>query len=134
MTLINNSLSARINWDLITIDNKISSPNLNCVSNTGFTIGNAVFSADGSKYAVIDGGYYTLRGWISVFDFNRCTGRLSSAHHKFIRINQYSIGQSVVFSSNGKCLYANTDSILYQIDLSSSGYPMTELATYDGFS
>jgi len=101
--------------------------------NTGFTSGNAVFSADGSKYAVIDGGYYTLRGWISVFDFNRCTGRLSNAHHKFIRINQYSIGQSVVFSPNGKYLYANTDSILYQIDLSSSDYPMTELATYDGF-
>ena len=49
---------------------------------SGFNSGNAAFSYDGAKYAVIDGRYIPQQAVISIFDFDRCSGRLSNPHHK----------------------------------------------------
>ena len=100
---------------------------------SGFNSGNAAFSYDGSKYAVIDGRYIPQQAVISIYNFDRCSGLLSNPHHKDIYIRKFSLGQSVVFSPNGKYLYANHDTLLYQIDLTKSGFPMKEIAVYDGF-
>ncbi len=100
---------------------------------SGFNSGNAAFSYDGSKYAVIDGRYIPQQAVISIYDFDRCSGRLSNPHHKEIYIPKFALGQSVVFSPNGNYLYANHDTLLYQIDLTKSGFPMKEIAVYDGF-
>ena len=100
---------------------------------SGFNSGNAAFSYDGSRYAVIDGRYIPQQAVISIYDFDRCSGLLSNPHHKEIYIPKFSLGQSVVFSPNSKYLYANHDTLLYQIDLTKSSFPMKEIALYDGF-
>ena len=100
---------------------------------SGFNSGNAAFSYDGSRYAVIDGRYIPQQAVISIYDFDRCSGLLSNPHHKEIYIPKFSLGQSVVFSPNGNFLYANSDSTLYQIELNKANYPINEIAHFDGF-
>ena len=100
---------------------------------SGFNSGNAAFSYDGSRYAVIDGRYIPQQAVISIYDFDRCSGLLSNPHHKEIYIPKFSLGQSVVFSPNGNFLYANSDSTLYQIELNKTNYPINEIAHFDGF-
>ena len=100
---------------------------------SGFNSGNAAFSYDGSRYAIIDGRYIPQQAVISIYDFDRCSGLLSNPHHKEIYIPKFSLGQSVVFSPNGNFLYANSDSTLYQIELNKANYPINEIAHFDGF-
>ena len=100
---------------------------------TGFNSGNATFSYDGSRYAIIDGRYIPEEAIVSLYDFDRCSGLLSNGHHKKISIPKFSLGQSVSFSPNGRFLYVNDMNILYQMDLTKSGFPMDTIAVYDGF-
>ncbi len=99
----------------------------------GYNSGNATFSYDGRKYAAIDGRYHNEEAIVSVFDFDRCTGKLSKPNHRKIKIMRYGLGQSVTFSPNGRYLYYNNDTVLYQMDLKRNGYPETFIAEYDGF-
>jgi len=70
---------------------------------------------------------------LSIFDFDRCTGRLSRPHHKNLTIPKFSLGQSVSFSPNGRFLYVNDMYKLYQISMNTFGFPMDTIAEYDGF-
>ena len=98
-----------------------------------FSITNADFSPDGSKYAVIDGQYWTGLGLLSVFSFDRCTGLLGNLYFDTISIPEGGLGTGVVFSPDSKLLYINNDNNLYQYELDDFWKPRVLIAKYDGF-
>ena len=82
--------------------------------NTG--LGQACFSPDGSKYAILNLVSLTEPHYLDIHDFDRCTGKLSNQ----IRIHHdepatYSGG--VAFSSNNRFLYLSSFDNVYQLDL-----------------
>ena len=82
--------------------------------NTG--LGQACFSPDGSKYAILNLISLTEPHYLDIHDFDRCTGKLSNQ----IRIHHdepatYSGG--VAFSPNNRFLYLSSFDNVYQLDL-----------------
>ncbi len=95
--------------------------------------GNAVFSQQGDKYAVVDGGYWDSMGVVSIYDFDRCTGLLRNPFFDTLVIPRFSLGQGASFSPDGRYFYANNMNDLYQYDMADLSQPRVHLATYDGF-
>jgi hypothetical protein len=103
--------------------------------------GQAVFSPDGTKYIHFD-RYNDL----NIFDFDRCTGKLSNTKHILLPIAgdsiviqndkypKYTVG-GVAVSSNSKYLYVTTEPIVYQYNLKAIDIEKSyiEVAQYDGF-
>jgi hypothetical protein len=71
--------------------------------------GQAVFSPDGSKYAL-----FTDHA-LDLYDFDRCTGELNNHQSLFFPDSVYRTG--VAFSPNNRFLYANTQLNIFQYDL-----------------
>jgi DNA-binding beta-propeller fold protein YncE len=96
-------------------------------------VGQAVFSPDGTKYArfnaySIDDGTY-----VDIFDFDRCSGKLSNQKHwNYTTDTTYSGG--IAISPNSKYLYVMSFRKIYQFDLTANDIFSTldTVAIHDG--
>ncbi|MBL7779118.1 MAG: hypothetical protein JNK66_12600, partial [Chitinophagales bacterium] len=94
--------------------------------------GTSVFSQDGTKFA--SGREYS---WVSLMDFNRCTGEFSNPDSIFAYSSAHSAPSSmfdsatfafsVAFSPSGRYLYANAASEVYQYDLQATNIQGSEV-------
>ncbi len=101
--------------------------------NSVISLGRSYFSPDGSKYVVVETQGDTLeQKWISIYDFDRCTGSLNRDEFKIIYNNQLFTG-SLAFSNDSKYLYVTEGEHMYQYDLSEDEVLATEqiIATWD---
>jgi hypothetical protein len=89
--------------------------------------GQATFSPDGSVYARMH-----CKFGLSIFDFDRCTGRLSNPRNMLVDTVQATGG--VAISANSRFLYATTTTKLWQFDLKSSDVASSKMLidTYSG--
>ncbi len=94
-------------------------------------LGQAVFSPDGTKYAIINGRH---DDFLQIFDFDRCTGELSNEI-----LIQFSVGQNIAspglaISPNSRFLYFSATDTIYQYDLWADDIPSSEevVGIYDG--
>jgi hypothetical protein len=90
-------------------------------------IGQAVFTPDGTKYIRYD-SYNEL----DIFDFNRCTGRLSNPIHIEVDTSIYGGGLSI--SPSSRYLYVSLSFFVVQFDLWATDIAasMDTIAVYDG--
>jgi WD40 repeat protein len=83
--------------------------------------GQAVFSADGTKYARFAADSTAIESMvIRLFDFDRCSGQLSQNKLIYLPYSDFNTEGSFIglsFSPNGRFLYLNSYKRLYQIDL-----------------
>lgn len=90
------------------------------------------FSPDGSKFA-----YLSYANGLSIYDFNRCNGRLSNVVHIPLPIISDStwIGIGVEISPNSRYLYVSMTKRIYQYDLQANDIEGSSLlvAQQDGF-
>ena len=97
------------------------------------SVGNALFTPDGSKYIRHD---IRFDPWnvIDIYDFDRCTGEFFHLEHIELNDTSFLYGGSVV-SPDSRYLYAVTNNIIYQFDLLASDIEFTKtvVAEYDGF-
>jgi Secretion system C-terminal sorting domain len=101
------------------------------IENGGF--GQAHFTPDGTKYIRYN-AFYTYRREISIFDFDRCSGKLSNERHfEYNKDTTVAVGMSI--SPNSKYLYVSTNRRIYQYDLTAEDIFSTidTVAIYDGF-
>lgn len=92
--------------------------------------GQACFSPDGSKYALV----LARTQSVELFDFVRCTGELSNP--RFVFINDSTTGMlGCSFSPNSRFLYASDERYCYQFDTWSSNIDSSKqvVAVYDGY-
>lgn len=90
----------------------------------------AVFSPSGKKYANLSTGAGLL-----VFDFDRCTGRLSNPVHVPFPNGDVAFAAGVAFSPNSRFLYASTTDHLYQFDFKTEDFVQSKtlIGEYEGF-
>ncbi len=81
-------------------------------------LGQAVFSPDGSKYAVCNAWDFLFSTHVDFYDFDRCTGLLSNFERIVLDVGNNPRGLAV--SPNSKYAYLTTTSAYYQIDLEGS--------------
>ena len=95
-------------------------------------IGQAVFSPDGSKYAL-----YSLYDYdnlyLNIYDFDRCTGLLSNPIQELFMDTIWSGG--VAISPNSRFLYVSHYNYIFQYDLLADDILATKdtVAIYDGY-
>ena len=91
-------------------------------------LGQAVFSPDGRTYARMN-WHYDLH----VFDFDRCSGLLSSERTAAFPDDPYETG-GVAISANSRYVYTTTTTRLWQLDLQSPNLNASKILidTYDG--
>lgn len=103
----------------------------------GISFGTNTFSLQGDKYASISGLYWLLNTQISLFDFDRSSGKLSNEKFDRIPSSSYegSFGFGVIFSNDGRYLYTNNNEKLYKYDLHEDNFPDNRslLAEFDGY-
>ncbi len=99
--------------------------------------GIALFSQDGSRYAISNANkYYPL---IRLFDFDRCRGLLSNPVQFLVPLNQPNITGDMFlgmsFSPSGRFLYASTIYSVWQYDTWASDIDNSKVkvAEYDGY-
>jgi hypothetical protein len=98
------------------------------------SLGQAVFSPDGSIYAKVNlTGSFGDPIFISIFDFNRCTGQLSNPI-QFTYADTASCA-GIAISPNSRFLYVSSFRYLYQYDLWASDIEASRItvAEWDGF-
>ncbi len=79
-------------------------------------LGQAVFSPDGTKYAIVAlVGGPSVSDHLTIFDFDRCTGLFSHQRRHFFNNGDASAG--VAISPNSRYLYFSTNKKIYQLDL-----------------
>jgi PKD repeat protein len=102
----------------------------------GFKQGNNMFSLQGNEYASIKNSFNSNKAQLLLFDFNRATGILSNPKSDKMPGGIGEIGYGVIFSPEGKYLYANSGNFLYQYDLTKDDFPKKKklIAKYDGFT
>ena len=95
-------------------------------------VGTSEFSPDGTKYARYNSVGTTLGQYISLYDFDRCTGKFSNP--KNLKIENRS-GCGVVFSPNSRYLYVGTGEEIRQYDTWVKDLAKAQkiVAKYDGF-
>ncbi|RYE16380.1 MAG: T9SS type A sorting domain-containing protein [Sphingobacteriales bacterium] len=98
----------------------------------GVDEGGARFSPDGSRYAT----YTSDTEGVEVYDFDRCTGLLSSP--VFIAINDSATDGGLAFSPNSDVLYVSTGLYVYQLNVAAGNAAAIaaskqKVATWDGF-
>ena len=99
------------------------------------SIGQSVFSPDGSKYASVH-----LTGgagdpiYVSIFDFDRCSGELS--HPVQFTYADSATAGGIAISPNNRFLYVSSRRYVYQYDLHASDIEASKItvAVYDGFT
>ncbi|MDZ4702358.1 MAG: hypothetical protein SH848_00410 [Saprospiraceae bacterium] len=99
------------------------------------SLGQAVFSPDGAKYAKVNlPGYAGDPIYISIFDFDRCSGELSNPV-QFTYVDTASAA-GIAISPNSRFLYISSGRYLYQYDLHAENIESSKIkiAEWDGFS
>lgn len=87
----------------------------NTITHTG--LGMAKFSPDGNYYAIAntEGDDTLRRGYVEVYEFDRCEGILKNKREVYTRDGFNMWGLS--FSPNSNFIYYNTQAVLYRLDL-----------------
>jgi PKD repeat protein len=96
-------------------------------------LGQAVFSPDGTKYALFHTISQIEGSYINIYDFDRCTGELSNPLQMHYSHDGGAGG--IAISSNSRYLYVPSFIYLYQYDLWASDIEATKdtVAVWDGF-
>jgi hypothetical protein len=96
-------------------------------------LGQALFSPDGSKHVRYNAISFDAGEWISVYDFDRCTGLLSNVQQINLPVGGPSGGAAI--SKNSRYLYTTSNIYIYQYDLQAADVLATRtlVAEYDGF-
>ena len=95
-------------------------------------LGQAQFSPDGAKY--INYGIPTFNNnYLTIYDFDRCTGLLTNAQTRYDTAFAYVTG--IAISENSHFAYESAHTHLYQYDLTASDIFATRtlVAEYDGY-
>ena len=112
-----------------------SGPELRGQQTVGVTVmqgtGQAVFSPDGSKYAVLSTVSDLIGGVIAIYDFDRCSGLLSN--QVYIPVDNDSASGGLAISPNNRYLYQSSSWYVYQYDLFAEDIESSRaiIATYD---
>jgi hypothetical protein len=95
----------------------------------GFTVDQALFSQDGTRYARINN-----ENGVQLFNFDRCSGVFSCPVSLDLK-EEMSSAIGISFSPNGRYLYASTRTKLWQFDCSAKNIQksMKLIDEYDGF-
>ncbi len=103
------------------------------VLNAEPSVGNALFTPDGSKYIRSDIRFDPWNA-VTIYDFDRCTGALSPLEYFEIEDTTFLYG-GVTVSPDSRYLYCITTNIIYQFDLTAPNIASTKsiVAVYDGF-
>jgi hypothetical protein len=102
---------------------------------TSNAIGQAVFSSDGSKYASVHAtGSAGDPIYVSIYNFDRCSGELSNPVQFSYRDTAWSVG--IAISPNNRFLYVSSFRYVYQYDLHAANIEASRItvAEWDGFS
>jgi hypothetical protein len=96
-------------------------------------LGQAVFSPDGTKFVMYSGVTIELGNFLDIYDFDRCTGKLSNPIQINIIDEAWSAGAAI--SPNSRFLYVSSYNYIYQYDLWAEDIAATKdtVAIYDGF-
>jgi hypothetical protein len=96
-------------------------------------LGQSAFSPDGTHFIRVDDKSLVTPNQISLFDFDRCTGKLSNYQSHFIN-EPNAFGLGCAFSKDSKLLYINNTITSYQYYLSEMDVFTSELtvAEWDG--
>ena len=89
----------------------------------GVSLGQAVFSHKGDRFALNDSYYntnYTSNTFVSVFNFNRCTGQFSQRRFDVLNSDYLPAAAGIAFSPDDRYLYANNSFELVQYDMNIS--------------
>ncbi|MGH1438404.1 MAG: hypothetical protein ACRBG0_28515, partial [Lewinella sp.] len=78
-------------------------------------VGQTVFSPDGSKYVIFNSIGPTEGKYVSIYDFDRCSGLLSN--QTLITFPHNGFGGGVSISPNSRYLYVSSTLVIYQFDL-----------------
>ena len=86
------------------------------------SLGQAKYSPDGSKFAIYSVFVRNTKNYSELFisDFDRCSGYLSKIKYEASDDDAAELGQlgnGMEFSPNGRYIYTNTSSTIYQYDL-----------------
>ena len=95
-------------------------------------VGTSEFSPDGTKYARYSSVGPKLGQFLSIYDFDRCTGKFSN--QRSLKIEKRS-GSGIVFSPNSRYLYVGTGEEIRQYDTWEKDLAKAEkiVAEYNGF-
>ena len=110
---------------------QFGSQSLDFISYNGF--GQTVYSPDGSMMVDINNNHDRDTNYILLFDFDRCTGELSTKYHEQ---NTESIQPGgAAFSSNSRFLYVSHSHKIFQYDLWEEDIfaSKQEIGAFDGF-
>ena len=98
-------------------------------------VGQASFSPDGSKYARSTSNNLESGTFVEIFDFDRCTGRLSN--QKFVNYSPTTtLGRPIAFSANSRYFFLMDNQFFYQYDIWKDDVFESEkiLGQWDGFA
>ena len=95
-------------------------------------LGQAVFSPDGSKYVHFTTYNFAEGQFVSIYDFDRCTGSLFDLAQ--INYNDTAFSGGVAISPNSRFLYVSSYRYIYQYDLWAEDIEASKetVAVYDG--
>lgn len=99
------------------------------------SLGQAVFSPNGTKYAKLNiTGAAGDPIYVSIFDFDRCSGELS--HPVQFTYADSATAGGIAISPNNRFLYVSSRRYVYQYDLHASDIEASKItvAVYDGFT
>ena len=96
-------------------------------------LGQAHFSPNGTKHIRYSAISLEIGEWVSIYDFDRCTGLLSNVQQANLPLGGPSGGAAI--SKNSKYLYTNSNIYIYQYDLEAEDILATRtlVAEWDGF-
>ncbi|MCG8328640.1 MAG: PKD domain-containing protein [Chitinophagales bacterium] len=96
-------------------------------------LGQATFSSDGTKHVRYNGISVNEGEWVSIYDFDRCTGLLSNFQNANLPHGGPSGGTAI--SKNARYLYTTSNIYIYQYDLWAEDVLATRtlVAEYDGY-
>jgi hypothetical protein len=119
----------------ILLDNKgvalVDSQTIGSTIVPGEWVSQAVFSPNGNKYVL----FKPLKG-VEIFDFDRCTGKLSNLFETGLFSDPDNIAGGVAISSDSRFLYVSDNINLYQFDLFSEDIlsSLNIIGSYDGYN
>ena len=92
-------------------------------------LGQAVFSPDGSKFAIVNSEGPTI---IQIYDFDRCSGELSN--EIMLHYSHWIASPGIAISPNSRFLYFSATDTIYQYDLWADDILSSEevIGVYDG--
>ena len=96
-------------------------------------LGQALFSPDGTKHVRYSAISFDAGEWVSIYDFDRCTGLLSNVQQVNLPVGGPSGGAAI--SKNSRYLYTTSNIYIYQYDLWAEDILATRtlVAEWDGY-